>query len=209
MKRRLSVPLLALIVFVLASGGLSAGRHTAAPALPRAAAVRDALGSWLVQQDLAGSHWDAAGADPLDGSFDRVTFTAGGRVVGEAQVSRAGVVSHVVNFQALRVPYGDWLAYEPALLAALAALFVLVTGVAPWRRVRNLDVVAALSLLAPAIVLRARYVDASVLAAVPGLAWLLGRCLWIGLSPASARRPDPAPAIPLWRVATAALPAAS
>jgi hypothetical protein len=55
--------------------------------------------------------------------------------------------------------------------------------------------------------LRARYVDASVLASVPGLAWLLARCLWLGLRPASARRPEPA--IPLWRVATAALPRAA
>ena len=45
------------------------------------------------------------------------------------------------------VPYGDWLAYQPVLLFSLSALFLLVTLVVPWRRIRNLDAMATLSLV--------------------------------------------------------------
>ncbi len=64
---------------------------------------------------------------------------------------------------------------------------------------RNLDVAAALSLLAPVVLLQKRYVDASVLAAVPGLGYLLMvRCALKGVGPASR----PPPCTPLLDVLT-------
>ena len=57
----------------------------------------------------------------------------------------------------MRVPYGDWVAYEPALVVGLCALFVLMCGVAPWRRLRNLDVIAALSLVTSVVLFQHRY----------------------------------------------------
>ena len=45
----------------------------------------------------------------------------------------------------------------------------------PWRRLRNLDVAAALSLVS-VLLFQHRYMDPSVLAAVPGLVYLLVRC---------------------------------
>ena len=64
------------------------------------------------------------------------------------------------------------------MLAALAALFVLMAGVWPLRRARNIDAMAAASLVVPVVLLQQRYLGASVLAALPGLLWLLGRSLW-------------------------------
>ena len=86
------------------------------------------------------------------------------------------------------VPYGDWIAYQPAFLVGLCALFLLMAGVGPWRRLRNLDVVAALSLVVPIVLFEHRYLDASVLSAVPGLAYLMLRCAG---GARSAREPAP------------------
>jgi hypothetical protein len=53
--------------------------------------------------------------------------------------------------------------------------------VAPLSRIRNLDVAALLSFLAPVVLLQQRYVDASVIAAVPGMSYLAFRCAWAAL----------------------------
>jgi hypothetical protein len=65
-----------------------------------------------------------------------------------------------------------------------------MAGVAPLRRVRNLDVLAALSLLVPVVLLQHGYLNGSVEAALPGLGWLLVRCARRGFGP--ARHPEPA-----------------
>ena len=88
-----------------------------------------------------------------------------------------------VNDRALRVPYGDWIAYEPALLVGLCALFALMTGVTPWRRLRNLDVVASLSLVVGVVLFQHRYLNASLLVTAPGMVYLLGRCARRALGP--------------------------
>jgi hypothetical protein len=80
--------------------------------------------------------------------------------------------------------------------------------VAPLRRIRNLDVAAELTLLAPIVLLQRRYIDASVIAAVPGLAYLMARCAWIALAPGRRAAPDAgkapraAPAKPLLNALT-------
>jgi hypothetical protein len=54
---------------------------------------------------------------------------------------------------------------------------------------RNLDVVATLALIAPVVLLQYRYLDASVVAALPTLTYLMVRCAWVGLG--KARPPGP------------------
>lgn len=196
MKRPLPATVVALAVFVLAGVGLTLHRRPVRPPVPAAVAVRAALGNSTVHKLLGGARWTRADAQPVDGTADRVTFYAGSRVVLEAQVRRDGTVSHEVNFRALAIPYGNSLAYEPATLIGLAALFMLMGGVLPLRRLRNLDLAAALSLLVPVVILRARYVEASVVAAAPGLIYLLARSAWQGLAPARVS----APATPVWQV---------
>jgi hypothetical protein len=80
-----------------------------------------------------------------------------------------------VNARRQRQPYGAWLAYQPALLVGLCALFVLMTSVAPLRRARNLDVLASLSLVVSLVLFQHRYLTPSLLAALPGMVYLLVR----------------------------------
>lgn len=192
---------IALGVFLLAAAALVLTRHHTPDPLPPATAIRAARADPLIHRFLRGAHVDQARAEPVDSAAERVTFLSGGRVVAEAEVDRRGVVSHPVDFRTMQVPYGNRLAYQPPLLAGLAGLFVLMTAVAPLRRLRNLDVAAALSLVAPMLVLEARYQAASVLAALPGLSYLLARCLRAALGPPRT----PAPSVPLWSLAVARL----
>src|SRR5579884_1684171 len=191
--------LTALAVLVAAGAGLSLSRHSHRPPLPARVAVRDALRDHASATTLAKVHWDRASASDVDGAVERVTLFEGARVVGEFAVKRDGAVSDSVDFTSLGVPYGDWIAYEPGVLIGLAIVFVLAGAVAPLRRLRNLDVAAALSLTAPVVLLQHRYLAASVLAAVPGIAYLSARCAWRALGPDPRA---PAPQTPLFDLLT-------
>ncbi len=184
-------PALAAALAVIAFGApaLMLIHHAAPLALPRARAITDAVSDVRSQPALAGVHWDTVTVGAVDGQLDRVSFFEHDQIVAEIAVRRGGQIVQGANFQRRAIPYGNWLAYEPGVLAALAALFVLVAGVSPLQRLRNLDVAAALSLLAPVVLLQQRYVDASVLAAVPGLAYLMARSAWVALGPPRSSAP--------------------
>jgi hypothetical protein len=182
-----------ILVFAGAAAMLALIQHQAALALPRQAAIRDAVESPVTTRALAGAPWDHLTVTGLDQRLARVSFFDHGRIVAQVAVTRGGSVVGGEGFVNRRVPYGDWIAYQPGLLIGLALLFALLAGVAPWRRLRNLDVAVGLTLVAPVVLLQHRYVDASVVSAVPGLAYLLIRCLFRALG---ASRPT-APSIPL------------
>lgn len=180
----------ALVVFVAGALALGVTQHSTPLPLPRAQAVHAAMQSPLTHQALTGVRFTNITVTPLDSHLDRVSFFDGGQIVAQVAVSQDRVVTHAEGFSDRSVPYGDWIAYQPALLIGLAALFVLMAAVAPWRRLRNLDVAAALSLIAPVVLVQKRYVDASVLAAVPGLGYLMVRCAVRALGPPSTPRPS-------------------
>jgi hypothetical protein len=188
-----------VILAVLAAVVMSIVHPGAASPLAPRTAVRAALGDRQIDAALARTRWDRVTTGAIDGQTERVAFFAGGRVVEEVAVNRRHQVVQVKDDASQRVPYGNWLAYQPALLVGLSAVFALMTGVAPLLRLRNLDVTAALTLLAPVILLQQRYLAASVVAAVPGLGWLMLRCCWIALVPT---RSAPA-ATPLFHALTA------
>ena len=119
---------------------------------------------------LAGSHWNRASASPIDGKLERVDFWDGSQIQVEVAVDAHGDVVQEQDFSHERVPYGDWLAYQPALLIGLSVVFLLATIVVPWRRMRNLDALAALSFVLSVVLFQRRYLDASLLAAGPVLA---------------------------------------
>ena len=114
-------------------------------------------------------------------------------MIESVSVDRRLIVSPSADGRTMKVPYGNWIAFEPAMLASLAALFVLMAGVVPWRRARNLDVAACLSFVAPVVLLQHEYLDASVVSALPGVVYLLVRCGLKALGPAR----EPAPQRPL------------
>ncbi len=173
-----------VLVALLAALALTVTHHAPRPAIPTGRAIQTALRDTKTRQALAGSHWTRATAEPLDAQTERVAFFAGAQLVAEVALKRDGTVLAGVNDRALKVPYGDWIAYEPALLVGLCALFALMTGVTPWRRLRNLDVLASLSLVVGVVLFQHRYLNASLLVTAPGMAYLLGRCARRALGPA-------------------------
>lgn len=181
----------ALLVFTLAATTLGLTQHQARLALTRQAAIRAAVHSPQTAEALAGARWDSITVSAVDQQLDRVSFFDHGQIVGQVAVGRGGQVVRAEGFTHRRVPYGDWIAYQPAMLIGLALLFVLMAGVAPWRRMRNLDVAVALTLVAPVVLLQHRYVDASVLSALPALAYLLVRCTFRALAKSAPRAAIP------------------
>ncbi len=162
-------------------------------AVPAGTAVHIAIANPTSAKVLRSVAHDHVNVSPVDNHMDRVSFFDGSRVVAEVGVLRNGTVQQPVDYTKARVPYGNWLAYQPALLFGFGALFVLMAAVAPLRRVRNVDVAAVLTLVAPVVLLQHRYVAASVVSAVPGLLYLVGRSAWLALGPDSS----PAPTVPL------------
>jgi hypothetical protein len=177
------------VVALLAAVGLSVMHHSPRLVIPARPAVQIALHDAHTREALAGSHWTSARADPLDAQTERVSFYAGPQLVAEDAIHRDGTVMAGVDDRALPVPYGNRIAYEPALLVGLCALFVLMSGVTPWRRLRNLDVAASLSLVVSVVLFQHRYVSISLIEVAPGMVYLLARCAHRALGPA---RPEPA-----------------
>ncbi|HTU85491.1 MAG TPA: glycosyltransferase 87 family protein [Solirubrobacteraceae bacterium] len=182
-----------LVVTVLAGLALTVARHAPRPPVAPRAAIRAALHDPATARALAGSRWNRVSAAPLDAQLERVSFWAGEQIVAQAAVNGRAQVVQAQDFHAERVPYGDWIAYEPALLIGLGAIFLAVTLVVPWRRVRNLDALAAQSLVVSVVLFQRRYLDPSLVAAAPGLLYLMARCAWLALG----RAPRAAPSTPL------------
>lgn len=178
--------LAAVAVFVVGGFALESMRSTPRLVLPAPVAIHDALRAKIFKR----IHYRSVAVSPVDNSLVRVSFYDGPRIVAEVAVRRNGSIRQALDFKELRVPYGDWIAYQPAVLGGLALLFVLMAGVAPLRRLRNLDVAAALSLIAPAVLLQKRYLDLSVLSAVPGLGYLMVRAALVALGPQRKSKPS-------------------
>lgn len=202
MSSRRHAPLFAgLLVALVAAVALTIAHHAPRPPVAPRLAIDAALHDPHTRSTLAGSHWTSAVTAALDSRTERVSFFAGPQLVAEVAVQSGGQVLAGVDDRALPVPYGDWIAYQPALLIALSALFVLVAGVAPWRRVRNLDVAASLSLVVAVVLFQHRYVDPSTVTAALALIYLMARCVLRALGP---ERPKP-PQAPLMAVITPGL----
>ena len=192
-SRRVSPLAAGVVVAAIAALALTlTARQPAAP-VPAPQAIRAALQTPHVAQMLAGSRWNRAVAGMIDPNLEQVNFYRGGKLLVTVALRAGRTETQATSYRQTVVPYGDWVAYQPPVLAALSVLFLLMAGVSPWRRVRNLDVAAALSLVTSAVLFQRRYIDASVLAAVPGMTYLLVRCAVKALGPAR----DPAPSTPL------------
>ena len=188
--RRVLPPAVGVVVAVVAGVGMAVTHRDSRMVVPPRVAIAAALRDPAMAQARAGADWNRITVTAIDGNLEHVSFLAHGQLVAEAAVNRAVDVLSPTNDRLIRVPYGNWIAYEPALLVALCALFVLMSGVAPWRRVRNLDVAAALSLVVAVVLFQHRYLGASVLSAAPGMVYLLARCALRAFGPAAERAPS-------------------
>jgi Glycosyltransferase family 87 len=201
-RARLVSPVVAGVVVALIAGlALTLTHHEPSAPVPSRQAILAALHSPRVAEMLSGSHWDRAVASPIDPRLEQVDFYAGPRVVAAIALRGGRTPTQAINLRQTPVPYGDWIAYQPALLTVLCALFVVMTGVSPWRRLRNLDVAAAVSLVVSVVLFQRRYIDISVLVAAAGMTYLLVRCARKALGPTR----EPAPATPLFAAITSGL----
>jgi hypothetical protein len=204
-SRRVWALVAGLLVAVIAGLALTLTAHQPPAPVTPSEAIQAALHSPRVEQILGGSHWNRAVAVPIDSRLEQVNFYAGPRIVAAIALQGGRTATQAVDFTQMPVPYGDWIAYEPALLAVLCAVFIVMAGVAPWRHLRNLDVAASLSLVVSVVLFQHRYIDLSVVAAMSGMVYLLLRCAWRGLGSGQ----DAVPSTPLLAVLTPGLEPAS
>ena len=192
---------------ILAGGLLTATRRDCAAG---AAACRDPhRPQFRASSRALPSGWNHVTATPLDDQLEHVSFWTGGQLVAEAAVNGR---DRAVGWRARDepVPYGNWIAYQPVLLSA--GLPVRADGaVTPWRRLRNLDALAAESLVVPVILFQHRYLSSAWWRPRPAsICWLAARAwpwpagppaastpLLMRLPPASVRPARPVAALVL------------
>ncbi len=185
----------ALITALLSWVALTAmHRSPAAPALSTATAMHDLRSDPASARTLAGVHFTRAEATAIDRRFVHLSLYDGRRLALTAVIAVSGKVEFALPAtKQTSVDAGD-LASRPLVLALLCAVFVLVTGVWPLRRIRNLDVLVAAA-TAIAILLFNAWMDVRmVLVAWPLMLYMTGRCLTC----AFGQQPPLAPSVPLY-----------
>jgi len=175
-------------VFALVLAVIAVLHH--APTLPahmsREQAVRAALGDASVRKYLGANPVTRERVTPVDDKLARVSFFDGPRIVLEVAVARDGrVVSQIVHKPG-DVRVGGEIAQRPAVLALLLVAFALATASVPFRRMRNLDVLALAAFAVPVVLMNARLLEASVYASYPLLAYLCIRCGLVAFRPRAA-----------------------
>ncbi len=188
-------------MFVVAVFALGPGHHPPAPALTSAAAVRALLHDPQIARALHSIHWTRTDLAAIDSGTVHVNLYRGNELVFLAAVRTNGSVEAWMDGTA-HVPYGSPIAYRPIVLLGLAAMFVLMTGVAPLARIRNLDVAAVLVLTAPMVLRQHGYLGAATVTAALALGYLGFRCLRVALAERSA---EPHSQVPLYEVVTSRL----
>ncbi|MHB8658507.1 MAG: glycosyltransferase 87 family protein [Solirubrobacteraceae bacterium] len=187
-------PAVGLAVLSLALPLLIAGHHAPTLALPSAraqAAVRADPQAGPVLERLRPLSGRAL---PIDATHDSVWFYRGARVVFEAIVARDGRVTLTADPSAQAYAYGSNITNQPAVLLLLACVFVLMGGVWPLWRLRNLDVLLAAASTTTIVLLNQGRLGAMAACGAGLLGYFGGRFAWTGLRP-SAR---PGPSIPLF-----------
>jgi hypothetical protein len=139
-------------------------------------------GSWTVNV------WSGRAGEIATGTVDDVTRGVVEAWTGPQVAWRMARGYHGAFGGTLINSYGFWL--------GLCGAFLL--GLVDWRRplsLRNLDLVVLLSLSVSLWFFNRGHVFAAMSLAYPPLAWLLGRCLWIGHANRPARG---RPVVPVW-----------
>ena len=176
---------LAAFVIALCAFGLLRARSEHHYAVSASDAVKIALADPRVKEGLGEAGYTRARVSPLDARQQRVSLFRGQRLVFLALVGPDRAVTHVGHGASVT---GNEIARRAPFLIGLTVLFLLVTATLPLLSLRNLDVVVLASFAYVCWLINHGFVNASMLIAYPGLGYLVGRFLLIGLS-GGARAP--------------------
>jgi hypothetical protein len=168
--------------------------------LPRSAAVRAALADPGIHAQLKRHGYDHARVTALDSQLDRVALFDGRRIRAVAAVDRRGSVEHRQIYTPGAPLYGSRLSDSPWLLAVLGLGFLLAAATRPLLSLRNLDLVALLSLTVPIVAGDHQLFELSVLSGYPPLAYLCWRFVQRASSAREPRRAEPLLAPAGWRM---------
>jgi hypothetical protein len=159
--------------------------------LPRQQAVRVALADRTVHAQLAKYGYDHVRVSALDSKLARVSFFDGPRIRAVAAVDAHRHAEHTQVYAPGSPQFGSKLSNAPWLLVLLALGFVFATATLPLLSLRNLDVLALLSLTVPILAADQQLLEVSVLSGFVPLAYLCWRFAQ------RARGEEPEPARPL------------
>src|SRR5436305_5203520 len=129
-------------------GGALVLTHKATPlAIPRSVALHDVFADPGTSRMLSSIHYDRVQVTPMDERHEVLAFYRGARIAATVTL---GFGNHGVSISAQdlirqRYEYGSETANNSLVLALLTAVFLLMTGVWPLWRARNLDVLALCS----------------------------------------------------------------
>jgi Glycosyltransferase family 87 len=177
------------LITLLAGWGLLAITHRAPHiAVPKAVAVRQALRDTSTARMLASVRWDRAEVTPMDSHYEVLAFYRGPAMVATVNVTFKGRVAlnNPSDLERQKYAYGSNVGNDWRVLTLLSALFVLMAGVWPIRRLRNLDVLVVTSLVLSVVFYNAETLTRMVWVTYPALLYLALRCAWRAFGPEPA-----------------------
>jgi hypothetical protein len=169
----------ALAAFALALPALAVVKAHTAPhyTLSHAEAVKAARMNRTVTHALRGHDSVTTRVTPLDKRMQRVTIYDGARALVNAVVDPHGHVRSAVP----PPKSGSPIANDARVLLLLTFVFILATATVPILSLRNLDVLALASFTLAIWLLNQAFLVPSLYVSYALLAYLAGRCMWMGL----------------------------
>ena len=191
-NRALLAGLIALLVSWVAL--IAVHKSPALLPLPKAAVVAHLRSDPATAKIVAKLHFDKVAITDIDRRYEAVWLFHGPRLLLTVVMNRNGHVAYEAINSATSYAYGSNIANDWRVLLLLSVVFILMTGVWPLRRMRNLDVLVAAGTVAGVLFLNAGTIDRMVMAAYPAMIYLAARCAWRALGQV---RPA-APSVPLY-----------
>jgi hypothetical protein len=177
-------------VFALVLAGALATHHPTRLAVPREAAVAALRADPGWRQHLAHANVTRIQVMPLDPHYDELIVYDGLRMIYQADVSVRGTVVAATDLRGSKPAFGSEIANDPWVLGLLSVVFVLATAVWPLWRLRNLDVLVAVSLVSSVVLVNDMLPLPLVATVYPALVYLAVRCATVALGPRSASAPS-------------------